>query len=61
MNKSSHQKIKYIFWLGFFIGLAGGGVAVAFYLNNIHSSKVKALEDQIKGFTQGAVNVIKKV
>lgn len=48
-----------MFVLGLIIGLAIGGVGVAFYLNNIHSSKVKALEDKIDHITkglQGAVN-----
>lgn len=44
-----------MFWFGLILGIIAGGVAVAFFLNNIHSSKVKALEDKIKGFTQGVV------
>jgi len=51
-----------MFLFGLIVGLAVGGIAVAFYLNNIHSSKVKALEDKIASFTSGAVNpsIIKK-
>lgn len=36
-----------MFLFGLIIGMGIGGVAVAFYLNNIHSSKVKALTDQV--------------
>lgn len=36
-----------MFLFGLIVGLAAGGVAVAAYLNNIHSSKVKSLEDKI--------------
>lgn len=41
-----------MFLFGLILGLALGGVAVAFYLNNIHSSKVKALEDKITSLTK---------
>lgn len=36
-----------MFLFGLFVGLGAGGTIVAVYLNNIHSSKVKSLEDKI--------------
>lgn len=40
-----------MFLFGLILGLIIGGVAVAFYLNNIHSSKVQAFEKQITDLT----------
>ena len=36
-----------MFLFGLIVGLGVGGTAVAAYLNNIHSSKVKVLEDKV--------------
>lgn len=47
-----------MFLFGLFLGIVIGGVAVAAYLNNIHSSKVKALEDKINSITSSVKKVI---
>ncbi len=47
-----------MFLFGLIVGLVAGGVAVAAYLNNIHSSKVKELEDKINSITTSVKKVI---
>ena len=47
-----------MFLFGFIVGLIAGGVAVAVYLNNIHSAKVKALEDKVNSITGSVKKVI---
>ena len=42
-----------MFLFGLIIGLGVGGTAVAAYLNNIHSSKVKALEGKVANLIKG--------
>lgn len=47
-----------MFLFGLIVGLVAGGVAVAAYLNNIHSAKVKSLEDKINSITSSAKKII---
>lgn len=38
---------SFYFWFGLVLGLVAGGFIVGFYLNNIHSSKIKAVETKV--------------
>jgi hypothetical protein len=48
-----------MFWFGLILGMGIGGFLVAFYLNNIHSSKVKELTDRINSLTGSVKEAIK--
>lgn len=48
-----------MFVFGLIVGLIGGGVSVAAYLNNIHSAKVKGLEDKVTAAEEAIKNEIK--
>lgn len=48
-----------MFLFGLILGLAIGGIAVAAYLNNIHSSKVKALEDKLSAAEESIKKIVK--
>jgi hypothetical protein len=48
-----------MFVFGLIVGLVAGGVAVAAYLNNIHSAKVKGYEDKIAALTNSVKSALK--
>jgi len=48
-----------MFVIGLIVGIIVGGVAVAVYLNNIHSKKVKDLEAKIAAVTGSVKQIVK--